>query len=87
MGQVTMGFYFNPDYSNNIYSYPAPHIAHGCILEAMVLAFENKFENYSSGKGNITIDKMEMIYASSLKHGIILAPFHNANGLWPDQKQ
>lgn len=84
MGQVSKGFCFNPDYSNSIYCYPAPGIAHGCILEAMVLAFENKIENYSAGKGNITTDKIEEIYTSGLKHGITLAPFHNANGLWPD---
>ncbi len=50
----------------------------------MVLAFENKIENYSTGKGNITTDKIEEIYASGLKQGITLAPFHNAKGLWPD---
>lgn len=86
MGQVSMGYYFDPDYSNSIYQYPAPGIAHGCILEAMVLAFENKIENYSAGKGNITVDKIEEIYAYGLKHGITLAPLHNANGLWPAQK-
>ena len=57
-------------------------LSHGCILEAMVLAFENRFETYSSGKGNITIDKMEEIYSLSLKHGINIAPFYNAKGLW-----
>src|SRR4030095_15504966 len=46
MGQVTTGFSFCPDYSNSIYRYVAPYIIHGCILEAMILAFENKFENY-----------------------------------------
>jgi fatty aldehyde-generating acyl-ACP reductase len=84
MGLVSKGYYFNPDYSNSIYHYPAPGIAHGCILEAMVLAFENKIESYSRGKGNITTSKIEEIYESGLKHGITLAPFHNANGLWPD---
>lgn len=84
MGQVSMGFCFNPDYSNSIYCYPVPGIAHGCILEAMVLAFENKIESYSTGRGNITTDKIEEIYACGLKHGITLAPFHNAYGLWPD---
>lgn len=82
MGQVTGGFNFCPDYSNNIYQYPAPYVIHGCILEAMILAFENKMENYSAGKGNITTDKMEEIYTAGLKHGIILAPFFNAKGLW-----
>ena len=78
-------FSFDPDYSHSIYGYPAPGIAHGCILEAMVLAFEKKIENYSAGKGNITTDRMEEIYAAGLRHGITLAPFHNANGLWPAQ--
>jgi len=87
MGQVGKGYDFNPDYSNSIYNYPAPGIAHGCILEAMVLAFENKIENYSTGKGNISTQKIEEIYASSLKHGLNLAPFHNANGLWTNQKK
>ncbi len=82
MGQVSCGYYFNPDYSNTIYHYEAPYIIHGCILEAMVLAFEKRFENYSSAKGNITTDKMEEIYSLSVKHGIDLAPFYNAKGLW-----
>ena len=82
MGQVTSGFNFSLDYSNHIYQYPAPYVIHGCILEAMILAFENKVENYSAGKGNITTDKMEEIYTAGLKHGITLAPFFNAKGLW-----
>jgi len=82
MGQVSRGFNFCPDYSNSIYRYAAPNIIHGCILEAMILAFENKFENYSAGKGNISVDKMEEIYSLSIKHGINIAPFYNANGLW-----
>lgn len=81
MGHVSCGFDFNPDYSRSFYRYPMPHIAHGCILEAMVLAFENKFESYSFGKGNITTERMEEIYKASLKHGINLAPFYNSNGL------
>lgn len=82
MGQVSEGFAFDPDYSNTIYRYAAPYIIHGCLLEAMVLAFEKRFENYSAGKGNITADKMEEIYTLSLKHGIDVAPFYNASGLW-----
>ncbi len=82
MGQVRAGFDFNPDYSNAVYRYAAPYIIHGCILEAMVLAFEGRFENYSAGKGNITPDKMEEIYGLAVKHGIDIAPFYNADGLW-----
>ena len=82
MGQINFGYKFIPDYSSYFYKYPASHIGHGCVLEAIVLAFENKHENYSSGKGNITNAKIDEIYALSLKHGIEIAPFYNANGLW-----
>lgn len=82
MGQITFGYDFDPDYSTSFYRYAAPYIGHGCILEAIVLAFENKFESFSAGKGMITVDKMEEIYRLSLNHGIVLAPFYNAKGLW-----
>ena len=81
MGRVLKGYDFNPDYSGYFYKYPLPHIVHGCILEAFTLAFENKFENYSTGKGNIVNKKIDEVYAMSLKHGLELAPFYNAQGL------
>ena len=86
MGQVSCGYDFSPDYSQSMYYYDAPHIAHGCILEAMVLAFEKKYENYSSSKGSITIKKMEEIYSLGVKHGIVLAPFYNSKGLWQEER-
>ncbi len=82
MGQINFGYNFIPDYSSYFYKYPAPYIGHGCVLEAIVLAFEKKIENYSTGKGNITNDKIDEIYALSLKHGIEIAPFYNESGLW-----
>ena len=82
MGRIAYGYDLVPDYSGTFYRYAAPNIVHGCILEAIVLAFENKFESYSAGKGNITSERMEEIYNLSLKHGIGLAPFYNAKGLW-----
>ncbi len=82
MGQIGYGYDFNPDYTKHFYRYPAPHIGHGCILEAVVLAFENKLENYSSGKGNISKSKIDDIYTMSIKHGLDIAPFYNSKGLW-----
>jgi fatty aldehyde-generating acyl-ACP reductase len=82
MGFVINGFSFTPDYSNTIYRYAAPNVMHGCLLEAVVLAFENRYESYSSEKGLISTDKMEEIYSLSVKHGIELAPFYNSSGLW-----
>lgn len=82
MGHIGYGYDFDPDYTKHFYRYPLPHIGHGCILEAVVLAFENRFENYSVGKGNISNQKIDDIYAMSLKHGLELAPFYNSKGLW-----
>ena len=82
MGHIGYGYNFDPDYKKHFYRYPSPHIGHGCVLEAIVLAFENKFENYSSGKGNISNQNIEDIYAMSVKHGLELAPFYNSIGLW-----
>jgi len=87
MGLISHGYIMYPDYSKNFYRYAAPYIAHGCVLEAMVLAFENKYESFSAGKGMITVDKMEEIYRLSLKHGITLAPFYNERGLWENSRK
>ncbi|GLU42649.1 hypothetical protein [Allomuricauda sp. NBRC 101325] len=81
MGTVNYGYDFKPDYREHFYNYPRPHIAHGCILEAVVLAFEGKYENFSSGKGNIKTESIDKIHELSVKHGVELAPFYNSKGL------
>lgn len=86
MGKVSHGYWFRPDYSNFFYTYPDQFLAHGCVLEVIVMAFENVFENYSTGKGNITNIGIEEIYSWSLKHGVILAPFYNSRGLCNQDK-
>ena len=87
MGQLHHGYRFDPDYTEGFYRYPAPHLGHGCIIEIILLAFEDRMENYTIGKGNITEEKIEEMYSLSLKHGITLAPFYNADGIWPTLKQ
>ena len=82
MGQVGGGYEFNPDYTKSMYHYCAPFIVHGCLLEAMVLSFEKRFENFSSGKGNIAVEKIEEVYSLGKKHGIDISPFYNSKGLW-----
>lgn len=82
MGQLNHGYYFNPDYTSQFYRYPAPHLGHGCIIEIILMAFEGIMENYSTGKGNITPEKIDEMYSLSLKHGINLAPFYNTKGVW-----
>jgi len=40
-----------------------------CFAEAMILEFEKCHTNFSWGRNNITLEKMEFIGAASLKHG------------------
>lgn len=85
MGTVEKGYASKPDYHRYFYQFPYPSVAHACVLEAMVLAFEGIRESFSQGRGNITLENMERIYRIACKHGIKLAPFYNHNGLWPEQ--
>ncbi|MEL4455035.1 hypothetical protein [Lutimonas vermicola] len=81
MGQLTNGYTFIPDYTAHFYYYPAPFLGHGCIIEVILMAFEGIMENYSTGRGNITKEKIDKMYHWSRKHGIELAPFYNSKGL------
>ena len=82
MGLVKAGYHFSPDhYHKMIYDFPMDHICHGCILESVVLAMENRSEAYSAGKGNMTREAMLEILDMATKHGIVVAPFFNTNGL------
>lgn len=57
----------------------------GCMAEAIILALEKKFENFSLGRGKITLDKIEEIRAIGKKHGFGLAPFFCGGKLFSDQ--
>ena len=54
---------------------PSTKVLYGCFSEAIVLALEGRYENFSWGKGNITREKMAEILAMARKHGFELAPF------------
>ncbi|HEX9779852.1 MAG TPA: NAD(P)-binding domain-containing protein [bacterium] len=47
----------------------------GCLAETMALAFENRFESYSLGRGNITAARIHEIESIAARHGIELAEF------------
>ncbi len=85
MGIVKGGYTSTPDYHRHFYQFPYAHMAHGCVLEAMVLAFEGRCEEYSNGRGKITGHKMDEILAIAAKHGIECSPFYNDKGPWPSQ--
>ena len=80
LGQVTGGMRFEPDVHRVLHHHPFPNIAQGCMLEGMVLALEGRFEPFSHGRGFITPERVHEMGAIAARHGVQLAPFHNANG-------
>ncbi len=82
MGIVNGGFDFIPGFHHDLYDFPIKNIGHGCLLEAVVLAFESKNVAYSTGKGNISPERIEDMYAMAQRHGITEAPFFNTNRVW-----
>ncbi|MBU4479514.1 MAG: NAD(P)-binding domain-containing protein [Candidatus Omnitrophica bacterium] len=60
---------------------PSPDISYGCFSEVIILALEHRFENFSYGRGNISVEKMQEIKKLAVKHGFELAPFYWADKL------
>ena len=65
---------------------PSTKVLYGCFSEAIVLALEERYENFSWGKGNITQPKMVEILGLARKHGFELAPFFWGNRLVTDEE-
>jgi fatty aldehyde-generating acyl-ACP reductase len=80
LGRITGGLSFAPDFHGILNRHPFPDVVHGCLLEGMALALENRFEPFSQGRGFITPERVEEIEAIAARHGIYLAPLYNADG-------
>jgi len=80
LGQITGGMTFAPDFNGILNRHPFPDVVHGCLLEGMALALERRFEPFSQGRGFITKERVDEIEAIAARHGIHLAPLHNADG-------
>lgn len=65
---------------------PSPKVLYGCFSEAIVLALEERYENFSWGKGHITKEKMAEILKLARKHGFELAPFFWGRRLVTDEE-
>jgi len=63
---------------------PSHNVCYGCSCEAIILALERRFENYSIGRGNITPEKVDEIRKMGKKHGFELAPFFWADKIIED---
>jgi len=55
---------------------PSQKVTYGCFSEVIILALERRYENFSSGRGAITLDKMNEIRRLGTKHGFGVAPFY-----------
>jgi len=60
---------------------PSPDVSYGCFSEVIVLALEKRYESFSKGRGNITIDKMDQIREMAARHGFGVSPFYWGNRL------
>ncbi|MFH0985904.1 MAG: SRPBCC family protein [Candidatus Omnitrophota bacterium] len=65
---------------------PSSKVLYGCFSEAIVLALEERYVNYSWGKGNITQEKMAEILDLARKNGFELAPFFWGRRLVTDEE-
>jgi len=83
LGTVRGGWRSDSALLEAFYNFPAPSVSHGCLLEGILLALEQRYEPFSQGRGNITPQRIEEIWAIAQRHGFVLAPFFNADGLWP----
>ncbi|MEJ2541564.1 MAG: hypothetical protein P8188_16625 [Gemmatimonadota bacterium] len=85
MGQAREGWENDSPLGDLFYRFPAPAVAHGCMLEGMVLGLEGRVEAYSWGRGNITPERMAELEGLARRHGIVPAPLFNQAGLWPGE--
>jgi predicted amino acid dehydrogenase len=81
----SLGGWISDSLLDSFYDFPARYIGHGCLLEGIALAMEGRYEAFSEGRGNITPERIEEIYAIAVRHGLVIAPFFDHQGLWPDQ--
>jgi predicted amino acid dehydrogenase len=65
---------------------PSSKVLYGCFSEAIVLALEERYENFSWGKGNITREKMAEILEMARKYGFELSPFFWGHRLVTDEE-
>lgn len=60
---------------------PSTSVIYGCFAEAIILSLEKRYESYSFGRGNISVEKIQEITALGKKHGFTVADFYWGNKL------
>lgn len=61
-------------------------IIFGCLAETIILCLENKFDDFSIGRGCITEKKINLISNLAKKHGFQLAPFKCGNSYYTENQ-
>lgn len=61
--------------------YPRQDITHGCMAEPGLLTMAGIFEPFSHGRGNITVEKLELVERLAAEHGYSPAPPYDKSGL------
>jgi fatty aldehyde-generating acyl-ACP reductase len=80
LGQIAAGMTIEPDIYHALNRHPFPNVLHGCLLEGMTLALEQRFKPFSQGRGFITRERVTEMETMAARHGIHLAPLYNADG-------
>jgi len=60
---------------------PAYDTLYGCFAEGIILAMEKRYENFSFGRGNITLEKINEIRELGNRHGFAVSDFYWGNKL------
>ena len=86
MGVLGGGIRSDNGVVEKIYQFPCANVAHGCMLEGMVLAIARRFEAFSVGRGRITPTRVEEMWRLASASGVTLAPLFDSAGVWPEEK-
>ena len=85
MGVMRAGIRSDNGVVEQIYRFPRANVAHGCMLEGMVLAIPRRFEAFSVGRGRITPARVEEMWRLASASGVTLAPLFDSAGVWPEE--
>jgi predicted amino acid dehydrogenase len=85
MGRLAGGIRSEDGLLEKFYRFPASDVAHGCMLEGIVLAMAQRYEAFSQGRGRITPARVAEMWRLAEMHGVSVAPLFDGDGIWPEE--
>jgi fatty aldehyde-generating acyl-ACP reductase len=85
MGVLAGGIKSRDGLHEQFYRFPVTNAVHGCMLEGAVLAMAGRFEAFSTGRGRITLQRLEEMWRLAGMCGVSPAPLFNGGGPWPEE--